>query len=302
MGSTLCRRLLEQGNTVTLLSRSPAPRKLPANKFWVTWQPGSSGSWEQEIDGADAVINLAGESIVARRWTEEQKERIRASRVYSSRSIVDAIRKAGVKPKLLLNASAVGIYGFHGNETLTEHDIAGRDFLSRVCAEWENEAKKAEDHGVRVVLLRTGIVLGYGGGALAKMLLPFKCFVGGPLGDGKQWMSWIQMEDEVGLILHLLSNSSARGAVNATAPNPVTMKEFCHTLGRLLKRPSWLPVPAFALRFLLGEMADMLLSGQRVLPAKARQLGYSFKYQSLSEALAATLRHSVSDSSGSSGY
>ncbi|MDP6560227.1 MAG: TIGR01777 family oxidoreductase [Candidatus Binatia bacterium] len=297
VGNALCRRLLEQGHSLTLLSRYPAPREIPAKQNWVTWQPGLSGSWEKEVDGADAVINLAGQPIAAKRWTEAQKERIRASRVDSTRAIVAAMGRAGVRPKLLLNASAVGIYGPHGDEELTESDAPGSDFLSRVCVEWEDEARRAEDHSVRVVLLRTGIVLGAGGGALAKMLLPFRFFAGGPLGNGRQWMSWIQMEDEIGLILHLLQHPAASGAVNATAPNPVAMKEFCRTLGRVLQRPSWAPAPAFALRLLLGEMADMLLIGQRVLPARAGQLGYSFKYANLPDALVATLRRSVTDRS-----
>ncbi|MFQ5902555.1 MAG: TIGR01777 family oxidoreductase, partial [Candidatus Binatia bacterium] len=172
-------------------------------------------------------------------------------------------------------------------ETLMETAGPGRDFLSQVCVDWEEEARKAEDYGLRVIRLRTGIVLGKGGGALAKMVPPFKLFAGGSLGTGRQWMSWIQLEDEIGLILFLLENPNAHGAVNATAPNPVTMKEFCKTLGRVLHRPSWAPVPSFALRLLLGEMADMLLTGQRVLPAQAQRLGYTFKYPTLLEALQA---------------
>jgi uncharacterized protein (TIGR01777 family) len=198
---------------------------------------------------------------------------------------VRAIAKAKEKPKFLLNASAVGYYGPHGDETLTEGSSPGNDFLARICADWENEAKKAEDYGLRMISLRTGIVLGKGGGALAKMVLPFKLFLGGPLGDGNQWMSWIQMEDEIGLILFLLEHPDAHGAINATAPNPVTMSEFCKTLGDVLNRPSWAPVPAFALRLLLGEMAEMLLTGQRVLPAGAQKLGYTFQYPTLLKAL-----------------
>jgi hypothetical protein len=211
------------------------------------------------------------------------------SRIESTRSLIEAIAKAKQKPGFLLNASAVGYYGPRGDELITEESPPGTDFLSRVCVEWEEEAKKAEPLGVRVIRLRTGIVLGPNGGALAKMVPPFKLFVGGPLGSGMQWMSWIHRDDEVGLILHLIENSRASGAVNATAPNPVRMKEFCQTLGKVLHRPCWAPVPAFALRLMLGEMADMLLTGQRVLPTAAQKLGYQFRYPHLNEALQACM-------------
>jgi uncharacterized protein (TIGR01777 family) len=239
------------------------------------------------MDGADGVIHLAGEPIAAKRWSDKQKERIRSSRILTTRALVEAIAKAKERPKFLLNGSAIGYYGAHGDETLTEEAHPGNDFLARLSIEWEKEATRAEEHGLRVIRLRTGIVLGKGGGALAKMLLPFKLFIGGPLGSGKQWMSWVHLEDEIGLIQLLIENPQARGAVNATAPNPVTMKEFCQTLGRALHRPSWAPVPAFVLRLMLGEMAEMLLTGQRVLPEKALSLGYRFRYPDLREALRA---------------
>ena len=286
IGSALCARLLELGHFLILFTRAPAPAAASADKKWLTWNPGSSGSWEQAIEGVDGVINLAGEPI-ARRWTEKQKEKIASSRIDTTRALVTVIGKAKEKPKFLINGSAVGYYGPRGNETLTEETGPGSDFLSRFCSAWENEAKRAEDYGARVITLRTGIVLGKGGGALAKMLLPFKLFVGGPLGSGEQWMSWIQLEDVIDLILFLLEHPDARGAINVTAPNSVTMNEFCKSLGDVLNRPSWAPVPTFALRLLLGEMADMLLTGQRVLPAQAQKLGYIFKYPTLREALEA---------------
>ncbi len=289
IGSALCHRLSEQDHSLTLLTRSQSPSSVSPNKKWITWEPGSAGAWEGAIDQADGIINLAGEPIAAKRWTEAQKEKIRSSRINTTRALVAAIAKAKEKPKFLLNASAIGYYGPHGDETLTEDAKPGNDFLSEVCTAWEAEARKAEGYGLRVIRLRTGIVLGKGGGALSKMVPPFKLFAGGPLGDGKQWMSWIQLEDEVGLIQFLLENPNANGAVNATAPNPVTMKEFCKTLGQVLHRPSWAPVPSFALRLLLGEMADMLLTGQRVLPAQAQKLGYSFRYPTLYEALQACM-------------
>lgn len=286
IGSALCARLLELGHSLILLTRSPSSAAVSADEKQIVWNPGSSGAWEEAIHGSDGVINLAGEPI-AKRWTERQKQKIASSRIDATRALVTAIGKAKEKPKFLINASAVGYYGPRGDEKLTEEAGPGSDFLSHLCGAWEKEAAKAEDYGLRVIRLRTGVVLGKGGGALAKMVLPFKLFIGGPLGSGEQWMSWIQLEDEIGLIAFLLQHAEAHGAVNATAPNPVTMNEFCKVLGDVLNRPSWAPVPASALHLLLGEMAEMLLTGQHVLPAQAQKLGYAFKYPTLLEALRA---------------
>lgn len=286
IGAPLCGRLLELGHSLTLLTRSASSATTSPNQKSLNWNPGFPGSWEEAVDGSDGVINLAGESI-AKRWTESQKKKIASSRIDTTRALVTAIGKAKEKPRFLLNASAVGYYGPHGDESLTEDAGPGGDFLSRVCIAWEKEAIKAEEYGLRVIRLRSGIVLGKGGGALAKMALPFKLFMGGPLGSGEQWMSWIQLEDEIGLILFLLEHPEARGAINATASNPVTMSGFCKTLGDVLNRPSWAPVPTFAVRLLLGEMAEMLLTGQRVLPGQAQKLGYPFKFSTLPEALQA---------------
>jgi uncharacterized protein (TIGR01777 family) len=287
VGSALCSRLLERGHALTLLTRHVPPDASTPAKTWRHWMPGTSGEWEASLDGADGVINLAGEPIAAKRWTDSQKNKIRSSRIDVTRSIVEGIAKAKRKPAFLLNGSAVGYYGPHGDEIVTEETPAGSDFLSSLCRAWEEEAQRAESMGIRVVRLRTGIVLGPHGGALAKMILPFKFFVGGPLGSGAQWMPWIHLEDELGLILHLIDKMQAVGPVNATAPNPVTMKEFCRTLGEVMRRPSWAPVPGFALRFMLGEMADILLTGQRAIPTAARKLGYQFRYANLSDALKA---------------
>jgi len=289
IGSALCSQLLHRGHTLTLLSRAAPRGANTGTKRWLHWRPGMIGDWESALDGADGVINLAGEPIAKKRWTAKQKRRLRLSRIDTTVGLVRAIAKAKQKPKFLLSASGVGYYGPRGEETIGEEAEAGTDFLARLCREWEEEAKKAEKLGVRVIRLRTGIVLGPGGGALAKMIPPFKFFVGGPLGTGKQWMSWIHLEDEIGLILHLIENHQAGGPVNAAAPHPVTMKEFCRTLGKVMHRPSWLPVPAFVLRLLLGEMAEMLLTGQRVRPAAAEQFGYQFRYPNLPEALRACL-------------
>jgi uncharacterized protein len=285
IGSALVQRLSQRSDSLKLLSRKPQSPARGSNTEWLLWEPGVPGGWEQSVDGADGVINLAGEGIAEKRWTERQKELIRSSRIDSTQAIVKAIAKAKEKPKFLINASAVGYYGSRGDETLSEASTPGIDFLARLCVAWEEEAKKAQDHGVRVALLRTGIVLAKGKGALAKMVTPFKLFVGGRLGSGKQWMPWIHIEDEIGLILFLIQNAAAHGSFNATAPNPVTMDEFCKVLAKVLNRPSWAPVPASALTLLLGEMADMVLAGQRALPKAAEKLGYSFKHPTITEAL-----------------
>jgi uncharacterized protein (TIGR01777 family) len=289
IGSALCARLREDNHSLVMLARAQAPKPGAAKEQWVTWDPIAAKAPVEAVEGADGIINLAGEPIAAKRWTAAQKERIRASRIAATRALVDAVAGAKVKPRFLINGSAVGYYGPHGDETVTEETRAGNDFLGRTCAEWEGAARKAESYGLRVVLLRTGIVLGRGGGALSKMVPPFKFFAGGPLGRGAQWMPWIHLEDEVGLLLFLVENENARGPFNGTAPNPATMKEFCRALGRVLGRPSWAPVPAFALRLLLGEMAEMLLTGQRAIPQRAQALGYKFRYPNLQDALHACL-------------
>ena len=289
IGTVLCARLLQQGHTLTLFTRVSPRDAGTAAKRWVQWTPGALGEWGAALEGVDGIIHLAGEPIAARKWNDIQRRRIEKSRVDGTNSLVQAIAKAEPKPTFLISASAVGYYGPRGDELITEDSPPGDDFLSAVCRAWEEEAKKAERLGLRVDRLRTGVVLGSGGGALTKMAQPFKFFVGGPLGSGRQWMSWIQLEDHVRLILELIDNAQANGPVNATAPNPVRNKEFCQTLGKVLRRPCWAPVPGFALRLALGEMAEMLLTGQRVLPAAAQKLGFQFRYPNLEEALQASM-------------
>jgi uncharacterized protein (TIGR01777 family) len=286
IGSVLIERLRKQSHSLVMLSRRPRRQHSTTNAQWLTWENQSHGEWEQAIDGADGIINLAGEPIAAKRWTEDRKERLRSSRIDTTQALVNAIAKSKVKPKFMIGASAVGYYGPRGDETLTEASSPGNDFLARLCVEWEGEARKVEEHGVRVGLLRTGIVLGKGKGALAKMVPPFKMFFGGRLGSGKQWMPWVHIDDEVSLIQFLIDNDKARGAFNATAPNPVTMSDFAKCLGRVLNRPAWAPVPASVLSLLLGEMAEMLLTGQRALPAAAEKSGFKFKYRNVDDALA----------------
>ncbi len=237
------------------------------------------------IAGADVVINLAGEPV-SQRWTKEVREKIRSSRVDGTRRLVDAMRAA--PPKVLVNASAVGYYGSRGDGLLTESSAPAGDFLAEVCREWEAEARKAGEYGVRVVTLRNGVVLGKGG-ALAKMMPPFKLGIGGKIGDGRQWMAWIHLDDVVGLIEFALSHSELQGAVNATAPNPVTNAEFTRELARVLHRPAILPVPKFALHLMFGDMAQIVYASQRVIPAAATQAGYQFRFPKLEGALAEIL-------------
>ncbi len=238
------------------------------------------------ISGADAVVNLAGEPV-SQRWTKEVRGKIRSSRVDGTRRLVDAMR--GNPPKVLVNASAVGYYGSRGDEPLTESSAPGDGFLSEVCVEWEREARKAEDFGVRVVCLRNGLVLGKGG-ALDKMIVPFRLGIGGKIGDGKQWMPWIHLDDAVGLIQLAISAAILRGPVNITAPDPVTNAEFTRKLAHALHRPAIIPVPKFALHLLFGDMAQIVYASQRVIPETARQAGYQFRFPTLDAALLEILR------------
>jgi uncharacterized protein (TIGR01777 family) len=242
----------------------------------------------------DAVIHLAGENVFARRWSPEFKALLRDSRVKSTENVVQALARkphtAAGNAKILVNASAIGYYGPHGDEELAEDSPPGDDFLARLCVEWEQAARAAEPHGVRVAYVRVGIVLAKEGGALAKLLTPFKLGAGGPAGSGKQWMSWIHRDDLVGIFLLALDHDNARGPLNGTAPEPVTNKQFGKVLGHALHRPSFAPTPAFALRLMLGEVADVIVTGQRVLPKRPLALGYTFQYPTVEAALAEILK------------
>lgn len=238
------------------------------------------------VDGADAVVHLAGEPV-SQRWTKEAREKIRSSRLEGTRRLVDAMRAH--PPQVLVSASAVGYYGSRGDELLTESSAPADDFLGRICQEWEDEARKAEEFGVRVVCLRNGVVLGHGGG-LEKMLPPFKLGAGGKIGDGKQWMAWIHIDDTVGLIEFAISSAKLSGAVNATAPNPATNAEFTRELARAVHRPAIFPVPKFALHLLYGDMAEIVYASQRVIPEAALRAGYEFRFAQLEGALLDLLR------------
>jgi hypothetical protein len=258
--------------------------------FDVAWNP-ATGELGGAGVGADAVVNLAGTSIAGGRWTKARKELLLTSRIDTTRALVNALAKMSARPRVLVSASAIGIYGDRGDEVLTEESKPGTDFLAGLAREWEAEAMKAEALGIRVVLARFGIILAQHGGALAKMLLPFKLGAGGRLGSGKQWMSWITLEDVVGVIRFAIENNAVRGALNVVAPQPAQNSDFTKTLAKALHRPALFPAPAFALRLALGEMADaLLLSSQRVTPQVLERLGYRFLRLELSSGLSSALR------------
>ncbi len=290
VGSRLVERLHAQGNQILVFSRNPAKAKqvFPANTYpnleIIAYTPTESGSWQQSIAGCDAVVNLSGEPIAEKRWTSEQKQTILNSRKLGTQKIVEAINQANPKPSVLVSSSAIGYYGTSETAAFDETSSAGNDFLSTVCKEWETEAQKVKDSGTRLVIVRTGIVLGMGG-ALAKMLPPFKMFAGGPIGSGRQWFSWIHRDDLVNLILFALSHPEIEGVLNGTAPNPVRMNELAQTLGEVLNRPSWLPVPSFVLEGLLGDGAQVVLEGQQVLPKRTLSQKFEYQYSTLKPAL-----------------
>jgi hypothetical protein len=287
IGKMLTKDLLESKHSVVVLTRSLHRATTFSHPLLqiVHWDGRTAESWHRHIDGADAVVNLAGESLGTGRWTKSRKKVLISSRVDPTVAIVNAIKAATRKPKVLMNASAVGYYGAVDQGDVAEDSPAGNDFVSRICLAWEQSALEAEAAGVRVVFSRSGIVLDPGGGALQKMLTPFRFFVGGPLGSGNQWLPWIHREDEVRAIRLLLETESLSGPVNLTAPESATMQEFGVTLGRVLRRPSTMRVPAFILKAILGEMADIVLTGQRAVPRKLLQGGFKFKFPVLKEAL-----------------
>ncbi len=281
IGGAVCHALRGAGHAVTVVSREPGEVSGDA----VRWD-----AVPQAIRTADAVVNLAGESIAGGRWSAARKAAILQSRVEATRAVVDAARAAKPRPGILISASALGYYGARGDEALDETSAPGAGFLAEVCRAWEDEASRAEAVGIRVVRLRLGMVLAGDGGALGRMLPPFRAFVGGRLGDGEQWVSWIHRGDVTGLVVDALANDGYHGAVNATAPQPVRNRDFVAALGRVLARPAAIPVPAVVLRLALGEMADVLLTGQRVFPCAAERVGYRWQYPEVLGALRASVR------------
>jgi uncharacterized protein (TIGR01777 family) len=296
IGTRLVRALHGRGDQVILLTRRPdavRPALGPVCTL-VAGDPMKPGPWAEAVDDCDAVVNLAGENIFARRWNDEFKKMLMDSRVRTTENVVQALarrpRTASGAAKVLVNASAVGYYGPHGDEELTEDSPAGDDFLARICVAWEAAARAAEAHGVRVAPVRIGVVLAKEAGPLAKVLTPFRLGGGGPVGSGRQWMSWVHAADIVGILLLALDSAAAIGPINGTAPQPVTNRDFATALGRALHRPSFMPTPAFGLRVLLGGVADIITTGQRVLPRKAEALGYRFQFPTVEAALQDLLR------------
>jgi len=293
IGRRLIPSLLTDGHEVTALSRSAVRAKkiLGERAKVVEGNPLASGSWQEEVGRCDAVINLCGEPILKKKWTPARKRLLLDSRIIPTKLIVAALETAQRRPQVLVSGSAISYYGSHDAELLTEDSSPGpKEFFAvALVVDWENEALKANRLGVRVVTLRTGIVLGRGGGALTEMTKAFKFFAGGPIGNGRQYMSWIHIDDHIGMTKLALTNSGISDGLNMTAPSPVTNREFMRAIGRTLGRPSRLPVPGFVLKLLFGEGAGLLLEGQRVLPKKAQDARYQFLYSALEPALANVL-------------
>jgi uncharacterized protein (TIGR01777 family) len=290
VGTALGRAMARAGHTVCRLVRPQTPGGDRAKDgFAVAWNP-TTGELGGAGVGADAIVNLAGASIADGRWTARRKALLRSSRIDTTRALVGALAKMNARPSVLVSASAIGFYGDRGDETLTEESKAGTGFLADLAKEWETEALKAEALGIRVVLARFGIILAREGGALPKLLTPFKLGVGGRLGSGKQWMSWVTLEDVVAILRFAVANATVRAVINIVAPQPVQNSEFTKILAKAVRRPALFPAPAFALRLALGEMADaLLLSSQRVAPQALEKLGYRFSHADLNSALAKVL-------------
>ncbi len=286
IGSRVCDTLHEKDYAVHVVSRDPAraKTKLQSVQEIYAWNPETEQLPSEATSDLHAVIHLAGETI-AGRWNADKKRRIRDSRILSTRNLVASFADVDTKPDVFVCASAIGLYGDSGDESWTEESPAGTDFLAEVCEEWEAEAHKASEYGTRIVSIRIGLVLGIGGGLLQQVLPPFKMGVGGKLGSGNQWMSWIHVDDVVGIVLHALESEDISGALNATAPTPVRNIEFTKTLGSVLGRPTIFPVPTFGLKLMMGEFADFVVLSQNVLPERTEATGYEFQHRTLESAL-----------------
>lgn len=281
IGGELIPTLEAKGHEIYKLSRKAAKS---AKEIQWDAENGFSESEQEKLENFDAVVHLVGENVAEGRWTEEKKRRIRDSRVVGTRTLVDAFRKTKNPPRVFVSASAIGFYGDRGDETVDETSAPGKGFLAEMCVEWEAESARARDFGARVVTPRIGIVLTKKGGALAKMITPFKLGLGGKMGDGKHWMSWIAIDDLIALFHFALENEELHGAINATAPNPVTNEKFTKTLGKVLNRPTFFTMPEFAIKLIFGEMGEkLLLEGQRVLPKRSQEAGFEFEFENLEE-------------------
>jgi uncharacterized protein (TIGR01777 family) len=285
VGTQLTSRLIQDGHEVTILSRSAKrPGEVPRGISYLLGDPTQKGPWQEAIKNHDAVINLAGASIFAK-WTEQHKKAIRESRVSTTRNIVEGIPEHPKKQFTLLSTSAVGYYGFCGDEELTEESPPGDDFLARIASEWEGEALKAKERGARVVITRFGIVMGEKGGALSQMIPLFKKYIGGPIGSGKQWFSWVHIKDLSEAFAFLMKHPEISGPVNVCAPNPVRNKDLAKALGKVLHRPSFIPAPGFMVKLVLGEFGSVILKGQRVIPRRLLDSGFAFQYPDIDRAL-----------------
>ena len=289
IGKKLCGILSIQGHSLTILSRNPAKAKaiVTGASEYVEWDYRNPGSWQYALEGVDSVIHLAGTNIFGKRWSASFKKEIMDSRKISTQNIVNALSNLKLKPKSLICASGINYYGDSGNKLLNEESDPGDDFLARVCIEWESEAGKASLLGIRVVNIRTGIVLDKNGGALARMMLPYKLFIGGPIGSGRQWFPWIHIDDLVNLYLFAVKDGSLNGGINGTAPSPVTMGTFAKSLGKVLHRPSLFKVPAFVLRIVIGESSEAITASVKAAPSKLFEEGreFNFKFKDLDKAL-----------------
>ncbi|MGE0126761.1 MAG: TIGR01777 family oxidoreductase [Blastocatellales bacterium] len=290
IGKAVCKLLTDEGHQLVVLSRRPQAAMGLTGVSAFRWEPEYELPPAQAWEGVDAVIHLAGEPVAAARWTEEQKRRIRDSRVVGTQFLVAGMIEARTPPKVFVSGSAVGFYGARGDEILNESSLPGSGFLSEVCLEWEAEAARARELGVRVALVRTGVVLSPTGGALEKMLTPFKLGLGGRLGSGRQWFPWVHIDDIVGILRHALITPAVDGPINGTAPGIVINEEFTRELAAALNRPIFFPVPEFALRVLMGEMAEAVMASQRVVPQVALDTGYRFKHPNLKPALESLLK------------
>lgn len=293
IGNALAKFLINDNHKVTVLTRNPDKGILHGVKYkkW-SCNKGDINKWKKYINGSDVVVNLAGDSVSKGRWNPAKKEAIFKSRVKCTAAIVEAIKLSVDRPKVLINGSAIGYYGPRGNEEIDERDKPGTDFMSNVCIKWENEALKASEFGVRVAVLRTGIVLGSGGGALERIVQPFKMGLGGKMGSGQQWMSWICMEDLIRMILFIIKNNKAEGPFNGTAPHSIRNKQFVDILGKILNKKPIFSIPSFVLRIMIGkEFADtVILGGQKVVPKRAADFGFQFKHTDLKKVLESILK------------
>ncbi len=290
IGRALVENLAKDGYEVIVLSRNPeAVKNLPKSAHAEKWDGQSAQGWGKFVDGAEAIVNLAGATI-SERWSNAQKKAIRESRVSAGKAIVEAVKAAEQKPEVVIQASAVGYYGPRGAEEITEEASVGHDFLSSVCKDWEASTAELDSMSLRRPIIRTGVVLSKDGGALPRMVLPIKMFVGGPLGSGKQYFPWIHLQDEVAAIRFLIENKNANGAYNLSAPQPLTNKEFTQAAGKVLGRPTFVPVPAFVMQLMFGEMSTLLLDGQREIPQRLLKEGFEFKFVDAEAALRDVLR------------